>query len=103
MRINVYQEEVTGEVSLVTKADVIGADGQPVTFYGVRIWLEGSDKLHRTEHDDDRPAVTFWVGSHYDADKLRWTLAAAYRGADGAVDELGGIPASQLGEDRRRP
>ncbi len=34
-----------------------------MTFYGVRFWLKGPDGLHQTEHDDDRPAVTFWSRS----------------------------------------
>lgn len=60
MRINVYEEELTPDVELITKAGVIGADGKPTTFAGVRFWLKGSDDLHHTPDDDDRPAVTFW-------------------------------------------
>lgn len=70
MRINVYQEEISGEVTLVEKADVVGADGNPVTFYGVRVWLLGPDTLHVTEHDDDRSAITFWCGSKEHAGAL---------------------------------
>lgn len=77
MRIQIYDEEMTGDVELVEKRDVIGADGSPVTFYGVRFWLEGPDTLHQTEHDDDRPAVTFWVGSAPSALRLRDTFDRA--------------------------
>jgi len=61
VRVHVYQEELTGDVELITKTGVVGEDGEPTTFIGVRFWLEGSDALHRTEHDDDRPAVTLWA------------------------------------------
>jgi len=60
MRINVYDEEVTGEVDLIVKHGVVGADGTPVSFYGLRIYMDGSSKLHNTEFDDDRSAITFW-------------------------------------------
>lgn len=64
MRINVYSEEMTDDIELVTKEGVIGADGEPTTFYGVRWFLESSDKMHRTEFDDDRSAITFWFQAH---------------------------------------
>ena len=72
---------MTGDVELVTKSNVIGADGEPVTFHGVRFWLKGTDDLHRTEHDDDRPAITFWVGDIADATRLAC-----------ALDDAAGLP-----------
>lgn len=61
MRINVYSEEITGEVDFITKDDVLGEDGSPTTFYGLRVYLDSSNVLHKTEFDDDRSAVTFWA------------------------------------------
>jgi hypothetical protein len=60
VRVNVYQEEITGDVEYVVKENVIGEDGKPATFYGVRVFLEGSEFMHYNEFDDDRPAITFW-------------------------------------------
>lgn len=60
MRVNVYSEELTDDIVLIEKRDIVGEDGDPVTFYGVRWYLESSPKMHVTPHDDDRSAVTFW-------------------------------------------
>jgi hypothetical protein len=56
MRINVYSQELTKEVSLVSKTDERGN-----THYGVRMFLASPDILHHTPDDDDRSAVTFWI------------------------------------------
>ena len=56
MRINVYAEELTNQVELVTKTL---EDGRK--FYAVRLFLESSSKLHNTLKDDDRSGITFWV------------------------------------------
>lgn len=79
MRINVYSQELTKEVRLVSKADHRGR-----IFYGVRFYLSGSDLLHHTPDDDDRSAVTFWLpatGSFtpYDVAKLFTDAALAIR------------------------
>lgn len=50
MRVNVYAEEITGEVKVVNK------DG----FIGVRFYLASANELHNTPTDDDRSAITFW-------------------------------------------
>lgn len=50
MRVNVYAEEITGEVQIVEK------DGHK----GLRIFLDSPDSLHNRPDDDDRSAVTFW-------------------------------------------
>jgi hypothetical protein len=60
MRINVYDEEMTFDAELVIKEGVIGEDGIPCTFYGLRVYLKGADELHNTPFDDDRSAITFW-------------------------------------------
>lgn len=55
MRINVYGEEILFDTKVVTKK----VDGK--TFYGIRMFLASSEKLHFTPKDDDRSAITFWV------------------------------------------
>lgn len=63
MRINIYNEELTDRVELMVKEGVIGADGNPTTFYGIRFYLASPQVLHTTEHDDDTSAITFWFGA----------------------------------------
>lgn len=57
MRIHVYSQELTKEISLVSKR----ADDTGIDYYGVRMFLASPDILHHTEEDDDRSAVTFWI------------------------------------------
>lgn len=85
MRINVYTEELEfGEETLARgswidnepptpgkiAAEIVTADyissrsGQPMTNYGIRIYLKSHPDLHYVPpRDDDRSAVTFWCGS----------------------------------------
>jgi hypothetical protein len=56
MRINVYSQELTREVELVSKTADTG-----ITYYGVRMYLASPDILHHTPEDDDRSAITFWL------------------------------------------
>jgi hypothetical protein len=56
MRINVYSQELTKEVVLVSKKADTG-----ITYYGVRIYLASPKILHHTPDDDDRSAITFWI------------------------------------------
>lgn len=60
MRINVYAEELTQEVTLETKTVTDEKFGTR-TFYGVRMWLKSPDVLHSDPADDDRSAITIWV------------------------------------------
>lgn len=60
MRINVYSEELTPEVELVTK-HVEDEEFGHRTFYGLRFYLDSPDSLHHSPDDDDRSAVTLWV------------------------------------------
>jgi hypothetical protein len=60
MRINVYAEELTDEVEVVTKA-VSDAKFGDRTFYGIRLWLASPPELHNDPEDDDRSAITFWI------------------------------------------
>lgn len=57
MRINIYSQELTKEVELVSKK----AADTGITYYGVRMYLASPDILHHTEDDDDRSAITFWI------------------------------------------
>lgn len=57
MRINIYSQELTNEVKLVTKKSDDGA----VVFQAVQLILHSSPMLHHPPADDDRSAVTFWL------------------------------------------
>lgn len=56
MRINVYSQELTKEIALISKPSDTG-----IVYYGVRMILASPDILHHTPEDDDRSAITFWV------------------------------------------
>ncbi len=58
MRINIYEEELTDEVRVVSTL----AENTGITYYGTRFYLKSAPELHATEADDDRSAVTFWFG-----------------------------------------
>lgn len=57
MRINVYSQELTREVTLVS---TVAKDTGRV-YHGVRIYLASPDVLHHRPDDDDRSAITFWL------------------------------------------
>lgn len=57
MRINVYSQELTKEVQLVSKV----ADDTGIMYHGIRIYLASPSVLHDTAQDDDRSAITFWI------------------------------------------
>ena len=56
MRINVYSQELTSEVNLVSKVSNTG-----LRYCAVQIMLHSSPMLHHPPQDDDRSAVTFWL------------------------------------------
>jgi hypothetical protein len=56
MRINVYSQELTKEVTPIRKVADTG-----IAYYGVRLYLASPDILHNTPADDDRSAITFWI------------------------------------------
>ncbi len=56
MRINVYSQELTDEVRLVTKVS-----NTEVRYHAVQMMLHSSPMLHHPPEDDDRSAVTFWL------------------------------------------
>ncbi len=57
MRINVYSQELTKEVTLV---ETVARD-TGIVHYGIRLYLHSPDLLHNQPGDDDRSAVTFWI------------------------------------------
>lgn len=67
MRVNVYGEELTDRVELVTKDVVEESSGETFTFYGLRFWLKFPNQpwwIHRKtdgEDDDDSTALTVWA------------------------------------------
>ena len=81
MRVNVYAEELTTQVEWVTK------ENEGRRFYGIRIFLESSDKLHNTVADDDRSAITFW-GPFHNRDASGPTLQAVFGAAQAALKNL---------------
>jgi hypothetical protein len=64
VRINVYSQELTSEVMLVTKTGT-DDEGKTVTFTGVRLMLASPDALHHAPEDDDRSAITLWLPRSY--------------------------------------
>lgn len=71
MRINVYTEELLwGEnnddpvAAEIVQANYISSrTGQPMTNWGLRVFLKSHPDLHYVPpRDDDRSAVTFWCG-----------------------------------------
>lgn len=66
MRVNVYREELTTDVEVVD----VHVPEKNTTYYGVRLYLASSNKLHNTPDDDDRSAVTIWTGDDWGAHEL---------------------------------
>ena len=84
MRINIYSQELTKEVKVISKK----ADDTGITYHGIRLYLHSHELLHYKEQtcsvcnghsdinlarncthcnntgkvlDDDRSAITFWI------------------------------------------
>lgn len=69
MRVNVYTEELYDNdqpfAEIVTVDYISSRTNQPMTNYGLRIFLKSSPDLHHIPgRDDDRSAVTFWCGNN---------------------------------------
>jgi hypothetical protein len=56
MRINVYSQEQTDEVLLISKQSNTG-----IVYHAAQMILHSSERLHHPPTDDDRSAVTFWL------------------------------------------
>lgn len=75
MRINIYSQELTDEVVLISKGSNTGVD-----YHAVQFILHSSPMLHHRPQDDDRSAVTFWLPK---SDERREQLAQTFeRAAD---------------------
>jgi hypothetical protein len=89
VRINVYAEELTDEVTVVEKEADTGR-----TFYGVRVFLRSPEELHHSPEDDDRSAITFWVpwtrSGGYDVGSIRAALGEMIDGIDSIENTLEG-------------
>ncbi len=73
MRINVYTEELINENEKLPLSEIVTAEyissrtGEPMTNYGLRIYLKSAPELHYIPgRDDDRSAITFWCGPNKD-------------------------------------
>ena len=75
MRVNVYGEELTDRMEMITKK-VVDPDGAEHVFYGLRFWLKFPNQpwwVHRKldgQDDDDSSAVTFWSDSPHKLQEL---------------------------------
>ena len=56
MRINVYSQELTNEVLMLSKESNTG-----IVYHAAQLILHSSSMLHHPPADDDRSAVTFWL------------------------------------------
>jgi hypothetical protein len=65
MRVNIYQEELTTEVTFLKKIAETKAE-----FIGIRFFLRSPHELHNDAGDDDRTAVTFWSTSREQLEQL---------------------------------
>lgn len=73
MRINIYSQELTSEVNMVTKES-----NTEVVYHAIQFMLHSSERLHHPPQDDDRSAVTFWLPRSFDR---RQSLARAFERA----------------------
>lgn len=69
MRINVYSQELTDEVHLISKESNTG-----LVYSAVQLMLRSSPMLHHPPQDDDRSAVTIWLPKSVER---RYALAQA--------------------------
>ena len=56
MRINVYSQELTNEVLMVSKKSNTG-----IVYQAAQMILHSSERLHHPPTDDDRSAITYWI------------------------------------------
>jgi hypothetical protein len=67
--MNIYSQELTRDVELVTK------EAEGITYHGVRVFLKSPEQLHHTLADDDRSAVTFWCSDDFPRESLEALFA----------------------------
>lgn len=80
MRINVYSQELLTDFSKEEVKKVVGPVTQTAdtgrTYHGVRLFIDGSERLHNTPDDDDRSAITLWLPkSRERREAVAWALA----------------------------
>lgn len=85
MRINVYSQELTKEISIVRKR----ADDTGIVYHGIRMYLASPDILHHTEQDDDRSAITFWI-PHAECFSPK-DLSNLFREMANVIDQVEGV------------
>lgn len=67
MRVNVYGEELTDRMEVLTREVVEPGSAETFTFYGLRLWLKFPNQpwwVHRKVDggdDDDSSALTIWA------------------------------------------
>lgn len=60
MRINVYREEIPDTL----ESEIVWTEPRPgVKYCGLRVFLKSAPELHHKAGDDDRSAITFWLGT----------------------------------------
>jgi len=85
MRINVYSQELTDEVKLISKGSNTG-----IEYHAVQLMLHSSPMLHHPPADDDRSAVTFWLPKSKDRrEKLAKTFEEMALFVRNAPEETG--------------
>ena len=70
MRINIYSQELTDEVIVISKVSNTG-----IIYHGAQLVLHSSERLHHPPEDDDRSAVTFWLPKSHER---RESIAKAF-------------------------
>jgi len=85
MRINVYSQELTNEVNVISKESNTG-----LVYSAVQLMLHSSPKLHHPPEDDDRSAVTIWLPkSAHRREELAQTLERMAEEVRNAPTETG--------------
>lgn len=73
MRVNIYSQEITGEVAIVEKWGM-NTDGEQELFYGLRFYIKSPISVDGrkavTVPVDNRSAVTFWLPSDLEGQQL---------------------------------
>ena len=87
MRVNVYTEELVDAFDDKPFAEIVQANytssrtGEPMTNWGLRVFLRSAPELHYIPgRDDDRSAVTFWCGKESNLRKFIAALTLVIEG-----------------------
>lgn len=68
MRINVYSQELLLDErpSEPVTEQIVQRSSTGASYVAVRLFLDGSPRLHQPPKDDDRSAITFWLPTSED-------------------------------------